>query len=134
MLSLTATDSAGLSATETDRLNPRTANVTLAQTPAGLQLSFASETLAHAVHADGDRALGHLGQRARRRRRSATPVPSAPGATASGPTHAITAPASGTATYTATYAGHAVGDLAGARTPSGRTRPPRRPDGARSTA
>ena len=46
LLSLTATDGAGLSTTETMRLNPKTANVTLASVPPGLQLSFASETLA----------------------------------------------------------------------------------------
>jgi hypothetical protein len=45
-LSLTATDTAGLSTTQKVQLDPRTSSVALASVPSGLQLSFASETLA----------------------------------------------------------------------------------------
>ncbi len=45
-LSLTAVDAAGLTATQTVRLDPKTANLTLASTPAGLLLSLGSDTLA----------------------------------------------------------------------------------------
>ena len=112
LLSLTATDGAGLSTTETMRLNPRTANVTLASVPPGLQLSFASETLAtpftrtviarsvtsvqRAVPAGARRRglpVGRVERRARadaRRHRAGL----------------------GIATFTATYAGTAASDAA----------------------
>ena len=103
LLSLTATDAAGLSTTETMRLNPRTANVALASTPPGLRISFASETLAtpftRTVIARSVTSVS-------------APSPQWLGAArflwgswsdGSEQTHAITAPASGTATYTATF-------------------------------
>ncbi len=64
LLSLHATDPNGLTDTETVRLDPRTAEVALRSSPVGLRLSFASETVADAVHADRDRAVGHVGRRA----------------------------------------------------------------------
>ena len=104
LLSLTATDSAGLSATETVRLDPRTANIALNSSPPGLALSFASETLT----TPATRTVIA---------RSETTV-SAPSSQLLGAarylwrawndglaqSHEITAPASGTASYTATYA------------------------------
>ena len=45
LLSLTARDAAGLETTETVRLDPRTANLALATSPTGLQLSLGSDTL-----------------------------------------------------------------------------------------
>ena len=112
LLSLTATDGAGLSTTETMRLNPRTANVTLASVPPGLQLSFASETVATpftrtviarsvtSVSAPSPQVLGVAGYLW--------------GAWSDGlgQTHAVTAPASGTAGYTATYAATAANHAA----------------------
>ena len=112
LLSLTATDGAGLSTTETMRLNPRTANVTLASVPPGLQLSFASETLATpftrtviarsvtSVSAPSPQVLGVAGYLW--------------GAWSDGlgQTHAVTAPASGSTTFTATYAGTAASHAA----------------------
>ena len=44
LLSVTARDAAGLTSTQTVRLDPRTANVTLASVPTGLTLSFGSDT------------------------------------------------------------------------------------------
>ena len=44
-LSLTATDADNLRTTKTVRLNPRTADVTLATSPPGLDLAFGSESL-----------------------------------------------------------------------------------------
>ena len=63
-LSLTATDAAGLSTTKTMRLNPKTASVTLASAPSGLQLSLRERDAGHAVHPHRDRALGDVGERA----------------------------------------------------------------------
>ena len=112
LLSLTATDGAGLSTTETMRLNPRTANVTLASVPPGLQLSFASETVATpftrtviarsvtSVSAPSPQVLGVAGYLW--------------GAWSDGlgQTHGVTAPASGTASYTATFAATAANHAA----------------------
>ena len=93
-------------------LNPRTASVTLASTPPGLKLSFASETLATpftrtviarsvtSVSAPSPQLLGVAGYLW--------------GAWSDGlgQSHAVTAPASGSATFTATYAGAATSDAA----------------------
>ena len=113
LLSLTARRRGRAETTETVRLDPRTANITLASSPTGLQLSFGFGHAGRAVHPHGDRALGELGQRAL-----------AAGWRASylfgswsdglGATHAVTAPASGTATYTATFSRAADASLAGA--------------------
>ncbi|WP_084286119.1 PQQ-dependent sugar dehydrogenase [Solirubrobacter soli] len=98
-LSLIATDAAGLTATQTVQLNPRTADLTLTTVPAGLQLSLASDTLA----APFTRTVI-----ARSATTVAAPTPQGAFSFASwsdggGSTHTITAPASGTATYTATF-------------------------------
>ena len=111
LLALHATDPNGLTDTETVRLDPRTAEVALRSSPVGMRLSFASETVAtpftRTVIA-----------------RSVTSV-SAPSPQWLGAdlyrwdgwsdgreqNHAVTAPASGTATYTATFASVATGDI-----------------------
>jgi PKD repeat protein len=58
LLSLTAKDADGLTTTKTERLNPRTASLTLASDPPGLRLTLGSETLAapftHTVLAKSD--------------------------------------------------------------------------------
>ena len=108
LLSLTATDSAGLTTTEAVSLDPRTADIAVNSSPPGLILSFASETLATpftrtviarsetSVSAPSSQLLGAARYLWR--------------AWSDGlaQTHAITAPASGTASYTATYAPEAT--------------------------
>jgi hypothetical protein len=98
-LSLTAVDGAGLNTTQTVRLDPRTADLTLNTSPAGLQLSLGSDTLAapftRTVIAKSVNSIS-------------APTPQGANVFASwsdglGATHAITAPASGTATYTANF-------------------------------
>jgi glucose/arabinose dehydrogenase len=103
LLSLTARDAAGLETTETVRLDPRTANLALATSPTGLQLSLGSDTLVapftrtviarsvNSVSAPGPQALG------------AASYLFGSWSDGLGATHAITAPASGTAGYTATF-------------------------------
>ncbi len=111
LLSLRATDPNGLTDTETVRLDPRTAEVALRSSPVGLRLSFASETVATPFTRT---VLA----------RSVTSVAAASpqwlGADlyqwdawsdGGARTHAVTAPASGTATYTATFASAATGDI-----------------------
>ena len=62
----------------------------------------------HAVHAHGDRALRDLGERAVAAVARGRELPVGSWSDGLGPTHAVTAPASGSATFTATYAGTAA--------------------------
>ena len=116
LLSLTATDPNGLSDTETVRLDPRTAQITLAGAPSGLSVSFASETVrtpfTRTVIARSVTSVG-------------APSPQWLGvdrylwsswSDGHAQSHAITAPASGMARYTATFTRLASNDasLAGA--------------------
>jgi glucose/arabinose dehydrogenase/PKD repeat protein len=109
-LSLTAVDAAGLSTTETVRLDPRTAQITLASAPAGLQLSLGSDTEA----APFTRTVI-----ARSVNTISAPSPQSDHVWSAwndglGATHSITAPASGSATYTATFTAQDEVNLAGA--------------------
>ena len=130
-LSLIATDAAGLSATQTVRLNPRTADLTLASAPSGLQLSLASETLA----APFTRTVIARSVTTRQRADAAGRVQLwSAWSDGLGVSHAITAPAERTATYTATFAESTDAALAGADAVGDEhvRRPPRA--AARSTA
>jgi PKD repeat protein len=101
-LVLTATDSKGLSATASVSLQPRTANLTFASAPAGLQLVFDGTTQAapytvtaiigstHSISAPTPQTLG------------GTTYTFSSWSDAGAATHNITAPATDT-TYTATY-------------------------------
>lgn len=102
-LSLTAVDAAGLSATRTVRLDPRTAELELRTEPAGLELTLGSETrpapFTRTVLAKSQNTVG-----------AASPqlldgLPHAFTSWAGGPspTGIVLAPASGSATYTAHF-------------------------------
>jgi glucose/arabinose dehydrogenase len=98
-LSVTARNAAGLTTTDMRRIDPRTADVTLASVPSGLTLSLGSDTEAapytRTVIAKSVNTIT---------------APSPQGAflftawsDGLGASHEVTAPASGTATYTATF-------------------------------
>ena len=104
-LSLTATDADGLRTTETVRLDPRTADVTLASAPPGLNLAFGSESLpapfTRTVLARSALSLSAPSPQLLRG------VPYAWGAwdDGLGQVHGVTAPDGGSVTYTATFSG-----------------------------
>ncbi|MDA0165403.1 PQQ-dependent sugar dehydrogenase [Solirubrobacter ginsenosidimutans] len=111
-LSLTATDADNLRTTKTVRLNPRTADVTLASSPPGLNLAFGSESLpapfTRTVLARSAISLN---------------APSPQGvfnwtgwSDGLDRVHGATAPDGGAVTYTATYAGPPVATVSPAPT------------------